>query len=153
MTTRRTFALLIPVLLLGSCGEKPRPAAAEPCVTRIETGPLPQWARGGFSDDGSGTPHVSSKKGDMVGVLFGSPLSAPPADDHSNKILWVSKPPVTMPSDFTIVASLAGTGETYRPKVDSAPGPSTVDLPRAGCWRLTLSWSGHVDTMDLTYSS
>jgi len=152
MTTRRAFVVLIAVLLLGSCSEKPE-QAAEPCVTKIEAGALPEWARTGFTGDGSGNPHVLSKNGDMLGVLFGNPLRATPAADHDNKILWVSKPPITMPSDFAIVASLTGTGETYRPKVDPAPGPSIIDLPRAGCWRLTLSWSGHVDTMDLTYSS
>jgi hypothetical protein len=145
-------AVLIPVLLLGSCTEKPR-AAPEPCVTKIETGALPEWARTGFTGDGSGNPHVFSKNGDMLGVLFGNPLTAPPAADHNNKILWVSRLPINTPSDFTIVATLAGTGETAEPRVDPAPGPSTIDLPKAGCWRLTLSWSGHVDTMDLTYSS
>jgi hypothetical protein len=158
-------AVLILVLVaLGGCSDKPdqspqaapttRPAAPEaPCATRIVTDALPEWARTGFSGDGSGNPHVFSKNGDMVGVLFGNPLKAPPAADHNNKILWVSKLPIDTPSDFAIVANLVGTGETFRPKVDPAPGPSIIDLPKAGCWRLTLSWSGHVDTMDLTYSS
>ncbi|MCU7726313.1 hypothetical protein ODJ79_21500 [Actinoplanes sp. KI2] len=149
---KRSAVALIPVLMLGACRAEPQ-ASPAPCVSKIETGALPEWARIGFSGDGSGNPHVFSKNGDMVGVLFGTPLSAPPAADHSNKILWVSKPPVSTPSDFSIVANLVGTGETVRPKVDPAPGPSIIDLPRPGCWRLTLSWSGHVDTMDLTYSS
>jgi hypothetical protein len=155
---KRSAAVLIPVLLLGACSEKPQRAASpqadtEPCVTKMETGALPEWARTGFTGDGSGNPHVFSKNGDMLGVLFGNPLTAPPAADHNNKILWVSKLPINTPSDFGIVASLAGTGETVRPKVDPAPGPSIIDLPKPGCWRMTLSWSGHVDTMDLTYSS
>ncbi len=144
--------MLILVLLLGSCSEKPPPAQAA-CVTKIETGALPVWARAGFSGDGSGNPHVFSKNGDMLGVLFGDPLKAPPAADHGNKILWVSRLPITTPSDFTIVAKLDGTGETVQPEVGPAPGPSIVDLPRPGCWRLTLRWSGHEDSMDLTYSS
>jgi hypothetical protein len=158
-------AVLILVLAaMGGCGDKPDqslqaapptpPASPEaPCATRIVTDALPVWARTGFTGDGSGNPHVFSRNGDMVGVLFGNPLKAPPAADHNNKILWVSKLPISTPSDFAIVAKLAGTGETVRPKVDPAPGPSIIDLPRAGCWRLTLTWSGHVDTMDLTYSS
>jgi hypothetical protein len=155
---KRSAAVLIPVLVLAGCSAKPQRAALPqaqpaPCVTKIETGALPVWARAGFSGDGSGNPHVFSKNGDMVGVLFGNPLTAPPAADRGNKILWVSKLPIATPSDFAIVATLAGTGETVRPRVDPAPGPSIIDLPEAGCWRLTLSWSGHVDTMDLTYSS
>jgi hypothetical protein len=157
-------AVLILVLAIGACGDKPQAAAQAPpttqpaspeapCVTKIVTDALPEWARTGFTGDGSGNPHVLSKNGDMLGVLFGNPLSAPPAADHNNKILWVSKLPINTPSDFAIVANLVGTGETVRPKVDPAPGPSIVDLPKAGCWRLTLTWSGHVDTMDLTYSS
>lgn len=157
-------AVLILVLAIGACSDKPQPAGQAPpttrpaspeapCATKIVTSALPEWARTGFGGDGSGIPHVFSKNGDMLGVLFGNPLSAPPAADHNNKILWVSKLPINTPSDFAIVAKLAGTGETVRPRVDPAPGPSIIDLPRAGCWRLTLSWSGHVDTMDLTYSS
>ena len=156
--------LILVLAALAGCSDKPDeaaqaslttpPASPEaPCVTKIETGALPEWARTGFTGDGSGNPHVFSRNGDMVGVLFGNPLKAPPAADHNNKILWVSKLPIDTPSDFTIVANLVGTGETAEPRVDPAPGPSIVDLPRAGCWRLTLSWSGHVDTMDLTYSS
>jgi len=155
---KASAAVLIPVLLLAACSAKPQRAASpqappEPCLTKIETGALPEWARTGFAGDGSGNPHVFSKNGDMLGVLFGNPLKAPPAADRGNKILWVSKPVITTPSDFSIVANLVGTGETFQPKVGPAPGPSIVDLPKAGCWRLTLSWSGHVDTMDLTYSS
>ena len=157
-------AVLFVVLTLGACSDKPQPAAdapptaqaaagEAPCVTKIVTDALPEWARTGFSGDGSGNPHVFSRNGDMVGVLFGNPLKAPPAADHNNKILWVSKAPINTPSDFAIVAKLAGTGETFQPKVDQAPGPSIIDMPRAGCWRFTLTWSGHVDTMDLTYSS
>jgi hypothetical protein len=35
--------------------------------------------------------------------------------------------------------------------VPTGPGPSTIDLPEAGCWRLTLSWSGRKDSVDLAY--
>ena len=36
-------------------------------------------------------------------------------------------------------------------KVSGGPGPSVVNLPSPGCWRLTLSWSGRVDSLDLRY--
>lgn len=152
MIARGRAAVLILVLVMGGCTTgKPAPEAA--CVTRIVTDALPTWARTGFSGDGSGNPHVFSSNGDMVGVLFGNPLKAPPAEDHNNKILWVSKGPATVAGDLTITARRAGTGETAERKVDGGPGPSIIDLPEPGCWRLTLQWWGHTDTMDLTYSS
>jgi hypothetical protein len=32
-----------------------------------------------------------------------------------------------------------------------APGPSIVDLPAAGCWRMTLRWGTYTDTISLPY--
>jgi hypothetical protein len=37
--------------------------------------------------------------------------------------------------------------------VPGGPGPSIVNLPQAGCWRLTLAWSGQTDTLDLAYGT
>jgi hypothetical protein len=36
-------------------------------------------------------------------------------------------------------------------KVFGGPGPSIINLPSAGCWRLTLRWSGRSDSLDLQY--
>jgi hypothetical protein len=36
-------------------------------------------------------------------------------------------------------------------KVSGGPGPSIVNLPSPGCWRLTLRWSGRADSLDLSY--
>jgi len=155
MNAIRGSAALILVLAIGGCTAKQEQelAAEPPCSTKIDTSALPTWARTGFSGDGSGNPHVFSKSGDMVGVLFGNPLTAPPATDHNNKILWVSKTPVTTGDNLKITAKLDGTGETAERQVDGGPGPSIIDLPKPGCWRFTLAWSGRTDTMDLTYSS
>src|SRR5262245_24558898 len=109
--TRAAATALIPVLVMGGCSsEKPNeaPKGGEAVVTDA----LPEWARTGFSDDGSGTPHVFGKSGDILGVIFGAPLKAPPAADRNNKILWVSRPPATVAGDLTISAKLDGTGET-----------------------------------------
>ena len=35
--------------------------------------------------------------------------------------------------------------------VIGGPGPSIIDLPAPGCWRLALRWSGRTDTLDLRY--
>ncbi|WP_433362722.1 hypothetical protein ACQPZX_30825 [Actinoplanes sp. CA-142083] len=143
------------MLLVGGCTSGQPEKAEEPpkCGETVVTDALPEWARTGFSDDGSGIPHVFGKSGDILGVIFGSPLKAPPAADRNNKILWVSRPPATVTGDLKISAKLDGTGETAERTVTGGPGPSIIDLPKAGCWRLTLQWWGHTDTMDLTYSS
>jgi hypothetical protein len=147
--------------MVAGCTEAPEaapappPSPAAPCESTVVTDALPTWARAGFSGDGSGVPHVFSRAGDILGVLFGSPLSAPPATDHNNKILWVSKAPLTMgaDNDLLISARLEATGETADAKVTGGPGPSIIDLPKAGCWRLTLRWAGNTDTMDLVYKA
>ena len=80
---------------------------------------------------------------------------APPGKTRGNKILWVSHSAVRPMSDLTIRAQrMVGArpvGPTVLRIVDGGPGPSTVDLPAAGCWRLALSWSGKSDTLDLRY--
>jgi len=42
-------------------------------------------------------------------------------------------------------------GPTVERVIAAGPGPSIVDLPQAGCWRLRLTWSGAIDTLDLVY--
>jgi hypothetical protein len=126
-------------------------SSAAKCGSPVLTDALPKWALGGFNYDGSGTPHVLSKAGNLVAVLFGSPLNAPPSDDHSNKILWVSKLPAIMGDTLRITANLAGTTSVAEREVTGGPGPSIVDLPQAGCWHLTLTWAGQTDSLDLTY--
>jgi hypothetical protein len=42
-------------------------------------------------------------------------------------------------------------GPPVRRIVPGGPGPSLVDLPSPGCWRLTLTWSGRRDSLDLRY--
>jgi hypothetical protein len=36
--------------------------------------------------------------------------------------------------------------------VPGGPGPSTINLPAAGCWRFTLTWRTGHDTLDLAYA-
>jgi hypothetical protein len=35
--------------------------------------------------------------------------------------------------------------------VPGGPGPSIIDLPAAGCWRVDASWGRHRDQLDLNY--
>jgi hypothetical protein len=75
-----------------------------------------------------------------------------------NKVLWIMKLP-RLGSPLRIEARPVGAS---RPLIrstfpaDSSPGeiyPSYVNVPRAGCWRLTLRWAGHVDSIDLRYDA
>ncbi|WP_433327083.1 hypothetical protein [Dactylosporangium sp. CA-139066] len=133
----------------GAPSAQPR-AARSGCGSPIDGGPLPEWARDGFSGDTS-MPHVMGDGAAIVAALFGDPLTANRTDGKANKILWVAKDGSAGPGDLVIDATLDGPGETARRTVPGGPGPSIVDLPRAGCWRLRLTWPGHADTMDLTY--
>ena len=44
-------------------------------------------------------------------------------------------------------------GSTVTRTVAGGPGPSIINLPTPGCWRLTLRLSGHADHIDLQYSA
>jgi hypothetical protein len=165
----KRIVLVAALLLAGCTADRPAAAPASPapattppaslapaatgCGKAPETGPLPTWARAGFSDDGAGVPHVFGRKGDILGVLFGRTLSAPPAADRNNKILWVSRLPLIPSDPLKITATLDGTAETADRTVPGGPGPSIVDLPKPGCWHLALAWSGHTETIDLTYQA
>jgi hypothetical protein len=141
----------------------PVPVAAAPVPTpapagcpALATGPLPEWARTGFSSADPGIPFAASRDGRFLAVVFGDPLSVPSAPDRSNKILWVLAPAAgatvePAPGQFWAEARLEGTGLSVRRDIGSAPGPSIVDLPRAGCWQLELHWGPYTDTIGLRY--
>ncbi|RKN45368.1 hypothetical protein [Micromonospora endolithica] len=152
-TTGRSTA---PVAEPGTTAPTSAPASAPTgCADRVERGPLPVWADAGFSGDAR-APHVVGAQDEIAAVLFGNPLRVARTDGSTNKILWVARPaptpPVTEPATLRITATLAGSGIRVTREVPGGPGPSVVDLPRAGCWHLELSWSGRTDTMDLGYA-
>ncbi|MFC4021765.1 hypothetical protein ACFOW4_28040 [Micromonospora sp. GCM10011542] len=139
-----------------TAGATPAASAATGCGSRVETGPLPGWAAGGFSGDAR-APHVFGAKGDIVAVLFAHPLARVRTDGSANKILWVPRPAATpsvttSPDALAITATLDGTDTRVTREVSGGPGPSIIDLPTAGCWHLELRWSGRTDTMDLVYA-
>ena len=137
--------LVVAVLLVASaCSSSPPPPA--PCT--VDNGPLPTWARTGFTPPDLAVPHVVGAGGDIVGVLFGQPLTVPPRVSQNNKILWVSRVD-TKGDPLKIHATLGGV--TADREVADGPGPSIVDLPRVGCWTLSLSWSGHHDEVSVQY--
>lgn len=128
-----------------------------PCRSSMHVGVLPVWARAGFSDPRPRVDHVLGRRDRIAAILFGTgnDLDSPPATGHNNKILWVSRGRTRAGSRLTIQAQLMrGTervGAAVTRTVPGGPGPSIVNLPTAGCWRLTLRWSGWTDQLDLTY--
>jgi hypothetical protein len=130
-------------------------AAGRPCVANVEQGVLPVWARGGFSSPEPRIPHVLGERAKIIAIVFGYPLLSPPGRTRANKILWVSRVTPQGFSDLRIVArrmqGASAVGSPVRRTVAGGPGPSIVDLPRPGCWRLSLRWSGGADSLDLQY--
>jgi hypothetical protein len=127
-------------------------AADAPCTYKLINTDLPTWARAGFHGPPFNTvPYVTSSRGDIVAVLFGSMLAPPPsATEGQNKVLWVPKDPSA--GALTVDAHLVGTSENADIG-DISFGPSYVDVPTPGCWRLTLHWLGPTETIDLVYGA
>ena len=134
-----------------------QPATASSCSSAVVYGSLPTWARSGFSPPSVAMPHVLGSRGDIVAVLWArhDPLVTPTPPNRANKILWVSKLSVGSSLEITARQLIGGTavGAVQRRTVLGGPGPSTIDMPTAGCWQFTLRWSGHVDTVDLPYAA
>ena len=129
--------------------------SAMPCKPHVSHGVLPTWARTGFSAPRPRLPHSIARRGRIAALYFGFPLTAPPRKDVANKILWVSHVGQRPGGDLLIRAQrMRGRrllGAPVRRRVAGGPGPSGIDLPRAGCWRLGLRWSGHTDRLDVRY--
>ena len=89
----------------------------------------------------------------MAAIVWAAhhPLVAPPAPDKGNKSLWVARVGATE-GPLRIRATLASTGQTVTRNLAAAPGPSTIDLPEAGCWSFDLTWGSHQDHLVLAYA-
>jgi hypothetical protein len=137
-----------PAVLAGGCG-----------ATKLYRGRAPAWTAPAFSDSSPGPPpwpHALSGRGTVVAIVFGYPLRAGNPTEPTNKILWIMRLP-RRGSPLTIDARpLHANGPLIRHAwpADSSPGeiyPSYVNVPTAGCWRITLRWARHTDWIDLGY--
>ncbi len=113
---------------------------------------LPEWARGGFSDDGSGTPHVLGASGDLIGVLFRFPPTYSTDPTKQTKILWIARPqeqigPEPAVTGLHLSAHLTGTSTRIERLIDDGPGPSGVNFPDRGCWVVQARWATYADTL------
>jgi hypothetical protein len=149
-------ALALAFALVAANGVAPAAPATAPCRQHLERGVLPVWARSGFSEPKPELPHVLGRSKRIVAIVFGYPLLSPPSPRRANKILWVARAPARPLSDLRISARLMrgadASGRVVERRVRGGPGPSIINLPGAGCWRLTLRWSGRSDTLDLVYA-
>jgi hypothetical protein len=125
------------------------------CQARVPAKVLPPWARAGFSASKPRMPFLLGANGSIVAILWADPLQSPPPKSHNNKILWVSRASTRPGSDLRISAQQLSRsrplGQPIQRVVEGGPGPSIIDLPHAGCYELTLRWSGHTDRLDLEY--
>lgn len=148
------FAL---IAALGSgCSTSASPAPVPPsrndraswtCPDPINAA-LPTWARAGFTQPTAPVPHLVGTDQAIVAVPFGWPLRDHQTLDHDNKILWIAK---SGGVPLHIVATEQATGETVTKDLPDGPGPAIVNMPTAGCWRFTLSWSDQRDEMLIRY--
>ena len=142
----------VALVALDDRGGDERPAARPGCASAVVNAVLPEWARGGFSEAEPRASFVTGDAGRIVAILGGT-LSSPPDPVRNNKVLWVASPQA--PPDgapLRITATLEGTDVVARREVATGAGPSILDLPRPGCWRLELAWGGHTDAMGLVYA-
>jgi hypothetical protein len=134
----------------GTSGQHANPAASgSGCAGTVTTTALPSWARAGFGPASLHTPHVVSEHGQIIAVLFVQlRVHQPPG--VQNKVLWVARGGY---GPLRIRAQLQGTSRTLTRVLPNGPGPSYVDMPAAGCWQMSLTWSGHHDAIALRYRS
>jgi hypothetical protein len=177
--SRLTRATLLAGTLTGlvACSGATQPATSRPAVLHASSGhssglaaratvaggaclappitPLPVWARAGFMPPDRAMPHVLGVRGGIVAILWAdsNALYAPLLPDRGNKILWVSRLSLAPVGLLKIRATLVSTGQTVTREVTGGPGPSTIDMPAAGCWIFALSWSGHTDQVSLRYAA
>jgi hypothetical protein len=155
ITLRWIAALLAAGIVAVAPAAAGRSSTAPVCHSAVHHGVLPTWARTGFSAPRPRLPHVIGRSGEIAALVFGYPLRSPPVKDRGNKILWVSRRAVRPLSDLRIHAQRMDgrrrVGHPVTRVVVGGPGPSGIDLPAPGCWRLTLRWSGRTDQLDLRY--
>jgi hypothetical protein len=136
-----------------------RHASAGPtgCVpAAVHHGRPPRWTASAWADSSPGfsTPYALASGDAAAAFFFSDPLRPARSKTDANKILWVMRYP-RHGQPLTVTAVQPGTGT--RPvraqwSANAEPGeiyPSSFEVPRPGCWRVTIAWAGHRATVNL----
>jgi hypothetical protein len=133
------------------------PSVGARCVPApIHRGPPPAWTAAAWADSSPGftVPYALASDDAAGAFFFANPLRSGHPTNPSNKVLWI----VRFPRDghmLTITARQSTDPSDVvqiRQPADSSPGeiyPSYVDLPKPGCWRLSLAWGPHRARIDV----
>ena len=127
----------------------PAGAAGGCTPTAIHRGTLPAWTAPAWADSSPGfrLPYALAS-GDSAAAFFWVDLRAGDPSNPANKLLWVMRY-ARRGTPLRILARWGGDpAVSVRSSwpADSSPGeiyPSYLNLPRAGCWALTIRWSSH----------
>ena len=165
---RKAAFVFLAALLVVGCGSSDRTGSHRRVMaggcgdTRVYRGAPPTWTASAFGSSSPGfanvLPYAVAEHGNAAGFIFGYPLRAGAPSNRRNKILWIVRLPRNG-SELTIRGTpLDGVRPviTVSSPANSSPGeiyPSIVNVPAAGCWRMTLHWAGHTDALDLAYLS
>jgi len=126
----------------GGCGPRPLLSGARPAWTASARPPP--------------LIYVLGRHEQVAGFLFGFPLMAGHPEPFSDKILWVVRSdrhgaPIRL-TGHPLNAATPVVRSSW--SAGSSPGniyPSDIEVPAPGCWRFTLAWYRHTDTVDLWY--
>lgn len=126
----------------GGCGPRP-----------LLSGVLPPWTA---SARPPAMIYVLGRHQQVAGFLFGFPLMAGHPEPFTDKILWVVRSdrhgaPLRL-TGHPLNAATPVVRSSW--SAGSSPGniyPSDIEVPAPGCWRFTLAWHRHTDTVDLWY--
>jgi hypothetical protein len=146
---------LLGVCACGTSGSSHSRAASACAPAPIEHGAPPSWSAAAWSSSSPDfrVPYALAS-GDTAGAFFfADPLRAGHPENPSNKVLWIVDAPRNG-HPLRIVARRPDSSQTVRMQfpADSGPGeiyPSGVDLPSAGCWKLSLAWGAHRASIDV----
>jgi hypothetical protein len=160
LATGALFALILSLVTIAAgaapVAQTDPSSTTSQCAPSVKDGAIPSWASAGFTPRNYHMHFELGHADAIVALLWKFPLLSPPAKNVANKVLWVSHLSTNGSPLMISAQRMTGTkleGSVVRRAVAGGPGPSYLNLPATGCWHLDLSWSGHVDSLDLDYLS